>query len=286
MTVTETQYTAIAVAILPDQEASEKVSPEVNPCLEVEAPATLPEGYTFDAQFDGATFPVTVPAGGVQQGQKFVVPYPAAARESAAAPAPPRSSIPVGRWKDGLCDCCRFGCCHPACCNAFWCPLILLGQVMTRLKLTWLASEGTAAQASKTFRIMMIITVTYIVLSQAYAAVLNATASTDAYGHPSTAYVVTYYVGEALRLTYFVFLVCLVIRTRRHIRQKYRIPEGDCGGCDDCCSSFWCACCAVAQMARHTADYDTYAGQCCSETGLPPHVVALDEASPPSSSIV
>ena len=120
---------------------------------------------------------------------------------------------------------------------------------MTRLKLTWLASEGTAAQASKTFRIMMIITVTYIVLSQAYAAVLNATASTDVYGHPSTAYVVTYYVGEALRLSYFVFLVCLVIRTRRHIRQKYRIPEGDCGGCDDCCSSFWCACCAVAQMA-------------------------------------
>ena len=115
------------------------------------------QGYTFDAQFDGATFPVTVPAGGVKQGQKFVVPYPAAARESAAAPAPPRSSIPVGRWKvgqadacalrdrrppvasvltprvfvpchrrggkDGLCDCCRFGCCHPACCNAFWCPL-------------------------------------------------------------------------------------------------------------------------------------------------------------------
>ena len=120
---------------------------------------------------------------------------------------------------------------------------------MTRLKLTWSASEGTAAQASKTFRIMMIITVAWIVLSQAYSAVLNATASTDAYGQPSTAFVVTYYVGEALHLSYFVFLVCLVIRTRRHIRQKYRIPEGDCGGCDDCCSSFWCSCCAVAQMA-------------------------------------
>jgi hypothetical protein len=28
-------------------------------------------------------------------------------------------------------------------------------------------------------------------------------------------------------------------------------------------------------MARHTADYDTYAARCCSETGLPANVVSV-----------
>jgi hypothetical protein len=33
---------------------------------------------------------------------------------------------------------------------------------------------------------------------------------------------------------------------------------------------YWCNCCTVAQMARHTGDYEAHGARCCSETGLPP----------------
>lgn len=121
---------------------------------------------------------------------------------------------------------------------------------MTRLKLTWLASEGTLAQTQRTFRIMLILTVVCIVLTTIHSAVQNEMAPLDATGQPSKAYLVTIWVGQWLSVTFFVFVVCLASRTRRHIRQKYRIPGGGCcGDCDDCCTSFWCTCCTIAQMA-------------------------------------
>jgi hypothetical protein len=45
-----------------------KVSSEV---IEVEAPANLSEGYTFYVDFNGRTFPVVVPKGGVLEGEVF-----------------------------------------------------------------------------------------------------------------------------------------------------------------------------------------------------------------------
>ena len=73
-------------------------------------------------------------------------------------------------------------------------------------------------------------------------------------------------------------------RAPQVIRHKYDIPgqccseSGPCCTCDnegvvdDCCCSFWCGCCATAQIARHeyaipatgTVRYD-----CCSATGEP-----------------
>ena len=44
--------------------------------------------------------------------------------------------------------------------------------------------------------------------------------------------------------TYFV------CTSRRLVRERDRIPEGGCGQCDDCCTSYWCACCTLVQMLR------------------------------------
>mmetsp|Transcript_13155 Transcript_13155/g.23847 ORF Transcript_13155/g.23847 Transcript_13155/m.23847 type:complete len:126 (+) Transcript_13155:102-479(+) len=98
----------------------------------------------------------------------------------------------------------------------------------------------------------------------------------DDYGHPvsNPAYVLLYG-RDVLSIFIGVFVIVLVTKTRKQIRSRYGIPEQQCVGCEDCCCSFWCNCCAVAQMARHTADYDTYAGLCCSETGLPPHAPSI-----------
>eukprot|EP00571_Detonula_confervacea_P012178 CAMPEP_0172296826 /NCGR_PEP_ID=MMETSP1058-20130122/22_1 /TAXON_ID=83371 /ORGANISM="Detonula confervacea, Strain CCMP 353" /LENGTH=263 /DNA_ID=CAMNT_0013005887 /DNA_START=174 /DNA_END=965 /DNA_ORIENTATION=+ len=246
------------------------------------------QGYTFDAEFNGRSFPVNVPVGGVEEGQKFSIPFPAAAdADGYSGSAIPYASGPVGHWKDSLCDCCQLGCCHPVFWNAYCCPLILLGQVMTRLKLTWLAKDGSIAQTTRTFRTMVAITVGWISLRLILNIVQAQNAPLDENGQPTDAYL--YYVGTswALSVIFIIFIVGVVAKTRQRIRQTYGIPEQSCGGCEDCCCAYWCTCCTISQMARHTADYETYAGQCCSDTGLPPHAPALDAwMSPHAHSIV
>ena len=64
------------------------------------------------------------------------------------------------------------------------------------------------------------------------------------------------------------FLIAL-IRTRRSVRDQYSIPSGCLGCCEDFCCSTFCGCCAVSQMARHTGDYESNNGVCCSDRGLP-----------------
>lgn len=65
-----------------------------------------------------------------------------------------------------------------------------------------------------------------------------------------------------------VFVLIVVFRTRLYVRHRYGIPEASCNGCEDCCCAFWCTPCTVCQMLRHTADYNTYPGGCCTEDGL------------------
>ena len=87
------------------------------------APATLPEGYTFEAQVGSHTMSVTVPLGGVEEGQKFSAPIETGANEAdnIRAMATPRVAIPVGNWRDHWCEFCALGCCHSALCNAYYC---------------------------------------------------------------------------------------------------------------------------------------------------------------------
>ncbi|KAL7548879.1 hypothetical protein ACHAWF_012142 [Thalassiosira exigua] len=236
---------------------------ESRPYLEVMAPATLSEGYAFEAEVDRCSFMVKVPKGGVKKGQKFTVPYPS---DKPATQAPSLD----GRWRDGLCDCCQFGCCHSVLWNAWCCPLILVGQTMTRLKLNWLGCEKSE-QSSSTFRILVGITIGYWIRLVSSDIVVATTPSTDTF-IASGLHNVMVGVVILVDLAFIVLLISLVYKTRRHIRDKYRIPQTRCKGCEDCCCAFWCTCCTNAQMARQTADYDTYAAKCCSTTGLSPNV--------------
>ena len=77
----------------------------------VVAPQTLEAGYTFNANVDGIDFVVTVPAGGVTEGQAFQVPYPSKsgatnANQATTTTASAGSSEKVtGRWRNDLCSC-------------------------------------------------------------------------------------------------------------------------------------------------------------------------------------
>merc|ERR1712038_1274812 len=110
--------------------------------VEVTAPATLKAGYIFKASYDGILFDVVVPTGGVVEGQNLVVPFDPNATQHGTAEV-------IGYWKDDLCACTRYGLCHPSIINACLIPLVLLGQVMTRLKLGWSAKPAPAGERTK-----------------------------------------------------------------------------------------------------------------------------------------
>lgn len=150
---------------------------------------------------------------------------------------------------------------------------VLMGQIMTRLKLTWLGNEGSVSQTASTFRILLWITIAFIVtrILQYFPLFFF----TDEYGSLTNMGYVVYNTCTFLILSFFIFFIALTCKTRKHIRNKYNIPEQSCHGCEDCCCAYWCSCCTVAQMARHTGDYESYAGRCCSETGMPPHAPSI-----------
>ena len=69
-----------------------------------------------------------------------------------------------------------------------------------------------------------------------------------------------------------IYMISLTKKVRETIRNKYQIPEENCAGMEDCMCATFCMPCAICQMGRHTADFDTYRATCCTRTGLPRQV--------------
>mmetsp|Transcript_32830 Transcript_32830/g.53614 ORF Transcript_32830/g.53614 Transcript_32830/m.53614 type:complete len:205 (+) Transcript_32830:212-826(+) len=163
---------------------------------------------------------------------------------------------------------------------------VATGQIMHRLKLTWLGNEGTFAQTTATFRTLLWIAISFSIIRFILFGAIGASSVYDwmswifrsgTYGPQKVTSRDLLQWGRILfNLSLTIFLVFLVAKTRKHIRSKYSIPEQSCHGIEDFCCAFWCNCCTVAQMARHTADYETYAALCCSETGQPHHVPSIE----------
>jgi Cys-rich protein (TIGR01571 family) len=147
---------------------------------------------------------------------------------------------------------------------------------MTRMRLSWSGDPaGYRPGGMSPFKIMVILTIFYYcvytfvsAVSKSYTTVTYDTMY-DAMPPPIPGWV-TLLIGfrSLVGLGIFLYGLILRIRTRAYIRNKYAIPEMYCSGCDDCCLSFCCGWCTTAQMLRHTADYDAYNADCCSERGL------------------
>ena len=159
-----------------------------------------------------------------------------------------------GSWRTTLCSCwwdsdviCSSLPWMSCCCNA-----ILIGQLMTRLRLNWCGEEDPEA-AVRTFGIVASITFCYILLC--------------AIG-----------VGMFVAPFFMIWLWFLATKIRSLIRQRYGI-SAPYGACEDFCCSVWCLCCSTIQMARHTHDEKRYPYECFSPTGLPTYAPDI----PPSS---
>ncbi len=173
-----------------------------------------------------------------------------------------------GAWKDDIFACCRYGICHPSFVNAVCCcKLMLLGQVMTRLKLDWLARPASDVDAKKTFKITVILTISYGLVMSILSpppGTMEEDGEGDMVYVPAPASPLYSFIGFAAS----VFLWIIMTQVRKLVREKYDIPEQSCIGCEDLCCSFWCTCCTISQLARQTADYDTEEARFFTDDGL------------------
>jgi PLAC8 family len=154
-----------------------------NKTILVVAPATLEEDFTFDVTLGGKhgnrPFTVTVPKGGVNEGEEFEIPYPGSDSDERSSAAysednddeekrtlPCRSSsrdlndddeatsdsttgAPIGRWRNHIC-----ACCDVVTQATFWtalvCSPILIAQLVTRLRLTYRGKPALSATSPTT----------------------------------------------------------------------------------------------------------------------------------------
>lgn len=256
MDMSDTPYT--------NAEGSAPLNPtEETPTLmvHVTAPASLQAGYTFEAEINGdpdKVFTCQVPQGGVTEGQVFLTPLPLTFDGL-------RLRAPVGHWKDGLCDCCALGVCHPTLWCALCCTQIAMGQIMSRMQLTWLGEYGPIASTANTFRVVVLLVASYYAYS---TCLLMAELPYATQGVPTpTSIAVLKFVGSFVFSVWAVYSLC---RVRENVRARYQIPETRCAGCEDLCCSLWCSCCVTSQMLRHTGEHETYPAVCCTRTGHPP----------------
>lgn len=59
-----------------------------------------------------------------------------------------------------------------------------------------------------------------------------------------------------------IYRAVIMCQTRKKLRERYHIHGNE---CEDCAASFFCSCCTVTQMARHTHDYRDDPVACCSQ---------------------
>jgi Cys-rich protein (TIGR01571 family) len=218
----------------------------------------------------------------VKEGQQFVADV---IRHGGGTAAASGHRIPTGKWRDGCCDCFANGICHPMFWLAWCCRPLAIGQIMTRMGLSATGkvippeSRGAYASAFKVIACLFLLflavdhTLSFVVMP--YNEDMNGTIDADGNSVPPNYANVPVWAWIALGIQYAVeigfgiYMLVVLIRTRSHVRQRYSIPEQSCSGCEDCCCAFWLPCCTTLQIARHTADYDTYHAACCTETGLP-----------------
>jgi Cys-rich protein (TIGR01571 family) len=150
-----------------------------------------------------------------------------------------------------------------------------MAQILTRFKMNWLGDWVTGNEWRRTFARVVALVCIYWVLTINLAppdAVLYKDAETGELdikpGKPAPPLQLLLF--HTVSLSFGLYTLVVLTKLRRMIRRRYEIPPTYLGSGDveDCCISFWCGCCSVAQMARQTCDYEHQSAACCSPTGL------------------
>mmetsp|Transcript_1703 Transcript_1703/g.2244 ORF Transcript_1703/g.2244 Transcript_1703/m.2244 type:complete len:263 (+) Transcript_1703:78-866(+) len=236
--------------------------------IRVIAPTNLPGLYQMEVTTDtepAINFMATVPAEGVKRGDVFLTPPP-----PDYTPASPQINAPIGRWKDGLCDFFNYGLCHSHAWMALCCTELAMGQVMQRMRLTWFGGLVADNTPVNVFRTVFCLVFSYFVYDTALSLYLSYNVEPGQNIEDlSTAALIVYIMREIGVVLFAIWSIYALYKTRQNVRRTFSIPEERCIGCEDCMCSLCCACCTVAQIARHTGEFEKYPSVCFTEDGLP-----------------
>jgi Cys-rich protein (TIGR01571 family) len=247
--------------------------------IRVVAPADLDASFRFDVELDGRPFTVTVPAGGVKEGEEFDIPYPGQEpedddddddesyyekeededsrdRDDATMPVQSGSEeepetdelgAPYGHWRYSLCACCDVVT-QATFWMAFCCTPIAIAQLLTRMQLNWRGFVDSESELSLSFNKIIITFIAVLVVGNI----------------PVVGFFIICLYG-------FAVMVVIGRRIRKNMRERYRIPPSlgsRFESVDDCCCMTLCGWCSLIQMARHTHNDKEWPGSCCTVTGL------------------
>jgi Cys-rich protein (TIGR01571 family) len=191
-----------------------------------------------------------------------------------ATPVDEAAKKNVGSWKSGLCDCFEYGIWHKALLCAVCFPSLLMGQLLTRMKMTWSGIPTSDTEGfKKTFRIVLVISICKYLIDTIFSCVEELPEDVDGE--------ITMVLNEdcpswkanlstLTTLVFGLYILVVMIRLRMAIRQKYNIPRENCGMFEDFCCVYFCGCCSLVQMAKQTADYEKEEAFCLTTTGLTP----------------
>lgn len=233
------------------------------------------------------------PEAGVKKGERFNAAILSANTDEKNIPGDNGHNIPTGRWRDGLCSCFDD---TGSCFLGYFCGgRLLLGQVLTRNKLNWVASPMSSTNPT-TCRVwlgisigvpLMLVITLFVALATMPPSPSSVSAEFESYSFDTddttkldTTTTDEEVPGAIAVLFFLLLLVCqgfLILnlvatcRARTHLRNRYNIPEETCQGCEDFCCAWCCGPLVICQMARHTADYRRYPSSCCTATGLDPN---------------
>lgn len=222
--------------------------------VDVAAPADLPGGYAFEAEIEDRRFLAIVPKGGVRKGETFSCYM----RDLSKVDG---SDVPIGRWRDSLLSCFVNGICHPSVLNALWCPLLALGQIMTRVGLDFMGNPVVAGNITP-WGVMGFVVVFWTIMNLAVFGAFNYKWSRGM--ELSDADWASLFVVNAAGI---MFTIYAVASTRASVREKYLIRESRFLDLEDCCCATLCMPCTICQMSRHTASYNDHDGICCNAIG-------------------
>ena len=185
-------------------------------------------------------FPVTVPEGGVKEGESFFAEVPDDEGEKAGFRYKLFDCFSVASFKD------------PMFWSAWCCSGLFLGQLLQRLKMTFYGMQTDDDQYKMTCKIL---SVSYFVALLIGFILVFATGT-----------------GVFVTLPFFFYMTVLLVMIRSYLRKKYEIPTQYFDKypiVDDICYSFFCTCCTLYQLGRQTHDETEYKYQFDSPTGLP-----------------
>ena len=144
-------------------------------------------------------------------------------------------------WRDGICSCTADWCsCVAVCC----CSPITVAQLFMRF--------SYSGGANRTLVFVLLVLFLWVGLGYSNSAGSSPTVKTPQHGPPHPAPLTPMQQILTAWSAIAGLLSCLIVMSvRSKIRARDAIAEEHCGGCEDCCCSFWCNPCAQCQIMRH-----------------------------------